>query len=555
MLRLPFNALFNVLIALRFGLGWLFRQLPFRRPPIAVWVRVHGDLPYLMEPRRVPVFFRWLNPVKRRHPQDATSLRQLSRDLAVLAKEKHVRALVVHLESFEGSGATLTALTQAAQFFREQNKPVWGYSRMATTGEYRFFAGLDKFLLGPGGRLELAGYQAEVLSLKNTLGLVGVRPQFVRRGEFKTAPEMFTRDRISPAQEQTLSTILDERAEVLTQAIALGRHLPVPEAKDAIDHGPYSGKRAKEAHLADGVADPREIEEQLKEQIGKNLESVPYGHLEGYAQALRPKFRPMRRPRYSAVVPVRGLINLGDGRTGSGPKVAGSDSVVASLEQAAEDKSARSILLYIDSGGGSAIASELIHAAVKRAAKEKPVIAYFDKIAASGGYMAAVGAKEIWCAPEALAGSIGVFAGKFDVEGLLGFLQVGVDAIRRGTNAGMYSLMRPWSESELAVMEREVEETYRDFVHLVAEGRRTTDEAIHAVGEGRVFTGTRAHQAKLVDGLCDFATAINKVHALGGLEPDAPLAWVDASPRVVSPLSLLRGNARQYLWALAEPLL
>jgi protease-4 len=176
-------------------------------------------------------------------------------------------------------------------------------------------------------------------------------------------------------------------------------------------------------------------------------------------------------------------------------------------------------------------------------------MAYFDTVAASGGYMAAVGAREIWCAPEAIAGSIGVFAGKFDLEGLLGKLQVGVDAIGRGAHAGLYTVNRPWSAEELAVMESEVEETYRDFVRLVAEGRGMTEDAVHAVGEGRVFTGTRAHQAKLVDGTCDFTAAIARANALALLPGDAPLGWVDLTPRVVSPLALLRGT-REVLWML-----
>ena len=154
--------------------------------------------------------------------------------------------------------------------------------------------------------------------------------------------------------------------------------------------------------------------------------------------------------------------------------------------------------------------------------------------------MAAVGAQQFWCAKESIVGSIGVFAGKFDVEGLLGMLAVGVDERARGRHAGLYSLSRPWTPEELAVMESSVEETYRDFLRIVAAGRKMTEEAVHAVAEGRVFTGSRALEKNLVDGTCSHAEALQKALALGKLAPDAPLSWIDPSPSTPSPLDLLR---------------
>ena len=407
---------------------------------------------------------------------------------------------------------------------------------------------LDRFELGPGGRLELAGYAAEVLSLRDALALAGVRPQFVRRGEYKTAPEMFTDSSISPAQRKTLEAILDERTDALLGGIASGRKITPDAAKAALDAGPYSARRAIDAKLVDGTSDPAGIEEALKTEHGKKLQMVPYGAFQGAWRRGRPAFRPLRKPRFLAVVPVRGIINVGEGRGGTGPVVAGSDSVVEALEEAAESSRAPAILLYIDSRGGSAIASELIHAAVQRANKKKPVIAYCDSVAASGGYMAAVGAREFWSAPEAIVGSIGVFAGKFDVEGLLKLVRVGVDEVRRGAHAGLYSLMRGWTDEERAVMERDVEETYRDFLRIVAAGRKMTEDAVHAVGEGRVFTGTKALEAKLIDGTCDFKEALRKACTAGNLPIDAPLGWIDPAPSAPSPLELLRPAMQQRLW-------
>lgn len=550
MLRL----LVNLLINLGLALAWPFRALvdaiARRRDPFALAIRIRNELPYFKPPRKSTFLMRFLQRDRHREEAEPVSLHELERDLSTLVENPYLKAVVVHLESFTGNGAALTGLLAALEPFRKAGKRLVGYSRMASTREYRLLAQMDELWLGPGGRLELSGYAAEVVSLRDALAKIGVRPQFVRRGEFKTAPEMFTEPRISPAQRQTLDAILDERTTALLSAIETGRKLPPGGAKAALDDGPYSGRRAIAAKLADKVGDPQAIEESLQTAFNEALEVVPFGEFRGAHRRGRPNFRKLRKPPYLAVVPVRGVINMGEGRSGPGPSVAGSDSVVRALEEAAESSRAKAVLLYIDSRGGSAIASELIHAQVQRLAKEKPVLAYFDGVAASGGYMAAVGARELWCAPEAIAGSIGVFAGKFDVEGLLAFAGVGVDELRRGAHAGLYSLMRGWTEDERATMEKEVEETYRDFVRIVANGRKLSEEAVHAVGEGRVFTGTRALEKKLVDGNCSFRAALEKAWTLGGLPMDAPMAWIDPAPSAPSPIDLLRPALDQKLWML-----
>jgi protease-4 len=480
-------------------------------------------------------------------------LRGIERDLEALAQDRRVKGLVLELASLEASGATLTAVHKALEPFRAAKKPVWGYGVVVGTGEYRLLGRLDKLVLDHGGRLELTGYQAEVFSLRRLFETFGIRPQFVRRGEFKTAPEMFTRDAISPAQTRTLDSILDDRLGTWVEAVAAGRKLTPEGARAVLDDGPYSAPRAIERKLADEVASKAEVLEQLEALHGEEVQVLEYGQLRGFHAKKKLELLPLRRRPYVAVVPVVGNIMSGKGTAGPSGRTAGADSIAVSLESALEDPRAKSVLLYVDSRGGSAIASESIHAMVTRVARKKPVLAYFDTVAASGGYMAAVGANQVWCAPEAIAGSIGVFAGKFDVQKLLGLLQVGVDTLSRGDSAGLYSVVTPWSERELSRMEKEVEETYRTFLRIVAKGRHLTEDVVHASGEGRVFTGPRALEAKLVDGLCSFHEAAEKAASLGGLAADAPLMVLDATPVQINPLSILRLASqvnRESLWML-----
>ncbi|MET0403180.1 MAG: signal peptide peptidase SppA, partial [Cystobacter sp.] len=188
---------------------------------------------------------------------------------------------------------------------------------------------------------------------------------------------------------------------------------------------------------------------------------------------------------------------LGGG--GGGPELVGSDTVVKALREAGRDRRTRAVVLYVSSSGGSAVASEIILEAVQRVARKKPVIAFVDRVAASGGYMAALGAKEIWATPHAIVGSIGVFGGKFDVSGLLEKLGVHRTLLTRGESAGMFSSSRGFTEHERALMETGMEETYQSFLEQVARARGRTKEEIHALAEGRIYSGRRARAAGLVD--------------------------------------------------------
>jgi len=222
-------------------------------------------------------------------------------------------------------------------------------------------------------------------------------------------------------------------------------------------------------------------------------------------------------------------------------RAAGSDTVVASLRHAREDRSLKAIVLAIDSRGGSSLASELILRAVRRAADRKPVVAFVDHVAASGGYMAAVGASAVVAAPLSITGSIGVFGGKFEFSGLLDRLGVGRAVLRLGRNAALESGFEPMSEAERAALDREIEATYRDFLAAVAEGRGRPVGEIEPLAGGRVYTGRRALELGLVDELGGLDEAVARAAALAGLSRAPALVQVAQASRPLAGLSGVRG--------------
>jgi protease-4 len=218
---------------------------------------------------------------------------------------------------------------------------------------------------------------------------------------------------------------------------------------------------------------------------------------------------------------------------------------MGALRAARRDHRTSALLLYVNSPGGSAAASELILDEVRRSAKAKPVLAYFDRVAASGGYMAALGAAEIWGAPEALAGSIGVFGGKFEISRLLERVGLRRELITRGDNAALLSPSRPFTEIERRTMELEIEEAYQDFLEHVSVARGKSKEEIHARAEGRVYVGSEALQAGLIDRIGTFEQACRRALELAKAPSDRFEVMAHPSARRRIPLMRLMGEAQR----------
>jgi protease-4 len=556
--RLLLIPLVNLLLLLRALLGLPFRLLGARGRPSYIRFRLAGDPPYRARARRPRL--NLLGGSGRPEPATVTSLEGFREALALLAKDPKVKGILVELEGLEVPPAKREALVKLLEDFRAAGKRVVTWAVSVDNLGYQVMCAADEVLLAPAGRLELVGYAAEATALGEGLGRLGIQAHFIRRGPYKTAPELFTHPHVSDIQRQTLEAFLDERYDELVATVAKGRKRTPEEVRAWIDSGPYSAKRAAAAGLVDGLCSEADLPARLgKKKDGEEGDEEAEEGLDPMPMYLARlpwppmKWRPLRpRPRL-AVVPLSGMIVPGKGGAGGpGPEMAGSEVAVKALRAAGRDRRSKAVLLYVASPGGSALASELILEAVQRVAKKKPVIAFVDRVAASGGYMAALGAKEIWATPHAVVGSIGVFAGKFDASGLLEKLGIHRTMIVRGANAGIFSPTRGFNEHERASMEAEVEETYQTFLEFVAKARGRTKEEIHALAEGRVYSGTRALGVGLVDRTGGFEEACR--HAMGLAKVPAEqrfdLHIMGGADRRFSLLKVLLGGSHAGLYAL-----
>lgn len=508
LLRLPPLALLFALGLLWGVLRFLF-LLPFRRRvPSHAELKLEGPLLW-QQPPHPGVGGRW-----RREPPSIEGIRNTLRQLA---KEEALRGVVVSPHGLRASHARMQALAEELRRFRESGKEVVLYLREATARELVLAPAANQVLLAPGGTVMLLGEAAVLTGLRGLLDRLGVLPEFLRIGDYKTAPELFTREAPSEIQRDFTERVLDARYERLLDIVGARRNGDREWARRTVDGGPYTSGRALEAGLVDALVYPIDLPEHLGKDGERKSRILPAEHV---LRSRKWRYRPPRAGSARIVViPISGIIRTGRSlQLPSGPRFAGEETVVGQVEAARRDPRVRGVVVYSDSRGGMASASDRIWHAVARLAKEKPTAAYVESVAASGGYLAIAGAGRIFAAKGSLVGSIGVFSGRFSLGEFLGRLGIHREVLRRGENAGLLTSSRALEESERRVLQAEIDQIYEEFVDRVARGRSRLKEELGAYGEGRVYLAEEAPEA-LVDEIGDFRAALGWVVSQAKLPP------------------------------------
>lgn len=414
-------------------------------------------------------------------------------------------------------------LREAVKDFRQSGKPVYAYMEIGMNKEYYIATAADKVFLPPPGDLYINGFAAEAMFYKGSLDKLGVEAEVIQIGpRYKNAPDQYTKKEMGEGQREVINAILDEYWGSYTGAIGESRKKSVEDVEAMIDNAPFSASQAKEQGLIDGAL----YEEQVYDEFRKAL-----GYKEG------DKVRTIRTSQYKevpsdtlglntgervAVIFASGAINSGRSSSGTfGGEMVGSDTVVAAVNDAAEDSSVKAIVLRVDSPGGSALASDLMWNALENAKTKKPVVVSMGDVAASGGYYISCNANKIVAEPTTITGSIGVFAGKPVVKGFYDWLGITNEYVMRGKNSGIFRETEKWTPEERAKMEEQTNNIYfNNFLPKVSKGRNMDQERANSLGQGRVWTGTQAKQNGLIDEFGGLERAIDIAKELAGLPAD-----------------------------------
>lgn len=377
----------------------------------------------------------------------------------------------------------------------------------------------DELQLAPGSAAPLVGMAAEYVFLGGFWEMLGIQFDVARAGKYKSAVEVYAERTMSDASREMANSLLDDTYARFVAALAADRDKTPDEIRATIDRGLVQTPALVEAGLIDGEI---HLDELLTRLGGPVVEHADYLRTDPRSLGFDPKTR-------FALIYGSGTVVQGDAEGGafaSSPSFA-SETVSDAILEAADDPEIAAIVLRIDSPGGSALASELIWRALERAKeKGKPVIASFSDLAASGGYYVAAAADAIVSDPGTLTGSIGVFALRPAVKGLLDKLEIGVDSLTRGEHADFLLSSDKLSEEAHARLQSSVLETYQLFLKRVADGRGLSTEQVDAIGQGRVWSGAQALEAGLVDELGGLYTAVRRAKTEVGLDVDVDVALI-----------------------------
>jgi protease-4 len=357
------------------------------------------------------------------------------------------------------------------------------------------------------------GLAAQFFFLGGLWEKLGAGVEALGSGEYKSGAETLSGTAMSPAHREMATSLLDSTYAQFVSGIAGSRGLSDEFVHRIIDMAPVTTHELEGMGFLDGTAPFPEAVASLGD--GPVITASDYARVDFASVGFEPVAR-------FALVYGSGTVMMGKGSISrTGGLVLTSDTVSEALEEAAEDPEVAAIIFRVDSPGGSPLASDIVWRAAARARERgKPLIASVSNYAASGGYYALCGADAIVAPPGSLVGSIGVFAVRPVIAGLLDKLGIGVESMTRGSYAGMLIPSEPLSERNRQRLRAEIDVLYDLFVARVAEGRGLDPEQVHEVGRGRVWTGAQAAENGLVDELGGLRTAVRRAKLAVGLDPD-----------------------------------
>jgi protease-4 len=467
------------------------------------------------------------------------TLRQVVAAIHRAAEDDRVAGLIARVQIPVSAAGPVQELRDAVAAFGAVKPTLAWAETYPGTLSYYLASAFGEVWMQPSGTVGLVGFATSALFLRDALDKAGIEAQFVARGEYKSAANLFTQDRYTEAHREADTRLIESLHGQVWTAIAESRRLE-PTALDALaDKAPLLRDAAVDGGLVDRIGFRDEAYARIAELVGAENISPEEGDADGpdapprlylsrYARATAPRPAPSIPGRKTkptiAVVTLDGPIVSGRGGPGKiplGSSSAGGDTIAAALREAAADEKVSAIVLRVDSPGGSVTGSETIWREVAKVREGgTPVVASMGAVAASGGYYVSMGADAIVANPGTITGSIGVVTGKLVARELKDRLGVGSDSVRTNPNADAWSPDAPFTDEQHAQVEAEADLFYTDFVERVAAGRNLSVAAVQEIARGRVWTGADAKERGLVDELGGLRTAIDRAKVLAGLTVD-----------------------------------
>jgi protease-4 len=436
---------------------------------------------------------------------DMPGLYDMVRLINHAASDSAVKGIYIKCNANGNGLATSNELKEALIDFKKSKKFIIAYGDYISQEAYRIITAADKIYCNPKSGVDWRGFSLQYMFFKNALQKLEIEPEIFYAGKFKSATEPFRAEKMSDANRLQSQEFLDDVYAQFLNEVASAREtdaatlrlcanqLLVQTASDAVKY-----------KLIDAVKYDDEVKDEIKQRLGlSKTGKINFVEMGTYAKAVNYKQKGSDK---IALFYAEGTIVDGKGDDGE----IGGDTYRKLFRKARMDNDIKAIVIRVNSGGGSALASENMWRELELARKDKPVILSFGDYAASGGYYMACMADSIFAQPNTLTGSIGVFSMLFNAQKLLNNkLGITFDGVKTASHADMMNLNRPLNEAEKRFLQSGVDTIYQQFLTRVANGRKMQLAAVDSISQGRIWIGSTGLQLGLVDRLGGLQDAVN----------------------------------------------
>lgn len=451
--------------------------------------------------------------------------------IQVAKNEKKVAGIYIEAGALMADFATVEELRKALEDFKAAGKFVVAYADHYTQSAYYVSSVADEVMLNPNGMLDWHGIATELVFYKELLDRLGVKMQVFKVGTYKSAVEPYILTQMSEANRAQVSSFIGDIWQTLCTDVSTTRGISVDSLNAYADR--YMALADGEAYVRMNLVDTLVYADQVRERLrtrvgGKRVRFVTPTQL---AQ-LRPS--PKRDGKVAVYYAEGTIVDQTTGGMLHSSEIVGS-KVVRDLDELASNDAIKAVVVRINSGGGSAFASEQMWHAIELLRAKKPVVVSMGGLAASGGYYMGCGADYIYAEPTTLTGSIGIFGIVPDASALLTEkLGVHFDVVKTNVASDFGAMGRPFNVAEGAAMQAYVDRGYQLFLQRVSSGRNLSMEMVDSIAQGRVWTGRQALELGLVDQLGTLAQAVANAASRANLdkystvEYPAPTSFLEA---------------------------
>ena len=462
-----------------------------------------------------------------------TSLEDVLSGIEKAKADKNIKGIYLEAGVFvPNSYAALQEIRDALIDFKKSNKWIVAYGDSYTQGTYYLASVANDVYLNPQGMLDWHGLSTQRIYLKDMLAKFGVKVQVSKVGTYKSATEMFTGDKMSDADRQQTSAYLNGIWKYLLKGVGESRNIPIAKLNEYADSVITFANPAD--YLKMKLIDKLLYTDQVRNEIKKRLGIASGEDINQVSLADLKTVKADKNGNEIAVYYAYGDIVDApvSGTSLSQHNIVGKD-VCKDLKELMDDDDVKAVVIRVNSGGGSAFASEQMWHQIMELKKVKPVVVSMGGYAASGGYYMSVPANWIVAEPTTITGSIGIFGMFPDFSGLASEkLGIKFDEVKTNKNGTFLSPMRPLTPDEMRMLQVYIDRGYNTFKDRVAQGRKLTMQQVETIAQGHVYTGEDALKIKLVDELGGLDKAVQKAVQLAKIKDyytknyPAPINWL-----------------------------